>query len=77
MKMTCLFSQPKGRGFKSRPQPKILVGSRRSWPIDVKRDAKGMVKEALALPATNRATLAEALLASLDGHMAAAYEHAK
>jgi hypothetical protein len=43
----------------------------------VERDATVMVKEALALPVKTRATLAEALLASLDGHVAAAYEHAK
>ena len=35
----------------------------------MKRDAADILKEALALPAKDRATLAEALVASLDGHV--------
>ena len=34
----------------------------------MKRDIKALLKEALVLPATDRAALAEALLASLDEH---------
>ena len=35
----------------------------------MKRDPADILKEALALPAKDRATLAETLLASLDGHV--------